>query len=117
MESLVLRGVNASGRWDGRPGLNMNVQNIIFDVPVSGTLTLASVTISGALTGAYTFNDSVPVNISFKSNEDVYITTSNFLSNYGVIINYVTSGDMGSYMTTDRTRTGIFAYETPWRFR
>lgn len=117
MDSMIIRGVNASGSYVAGPMRAMYVQNIMFNIPISGTLTAATVTISGAQTGAYTFSDSVVATIRFKANEDVYVTTSNFLSNYGAIINYTEVGDASSYMQTDSSRTGIFSYATPWRFK
>jgi hypothetical protein len=117
MESLLLRGTSASGLFSAKPGLAMCLQGIVMDLPNSGTLTAASVTVSGATTGAFTFNDSVTVTKQFQPNEDVYITTSNFGANYGVIVNYVTTGDMSSYMQTDLTRSTGCGYPTPWRFR
>lgn len=118
MESMILRGINASGKYTGQPQMALYVQNIMLDIPISGVLTAASITLSGVQTGAFTFSDSVAVTIKFKPNEDVYITTSNFLSNYGAIINYIDVGDASSYAQTDRVaRPSIFSVETPWRFR
>lgn len=117
MESIILSGTDASGQYIARPQISFSVRSVVVDVPVSGTITDASVTISGALTGAYTFNSNANVTLRFKPNEDIYFTTSNFLSNYNAIINYIEEGDMSSYMQTDRSRGGIFAYSTPWRFR
>lgn len=119
MESLILRGASASGLYVGRPGIYMNVQNLQFDIPASGSATAYSVTLSGATTGAYTFNDSLNLTLRFKPNEDVYITTTNFVSNYGLVINYTQGGDMSSYMQTDPTRSGEIPYGIPnfWRFR
>lgn len=117
MDSMILRGVNASGSYVAGPQRAMYINSVVFSVPISGTLTEATVTVSGSQTGAYTFSDSASATIRFKANEDVYVTTSNFLSNYGVVINYTEVGDASSYMQTDRSRTGIFSYETPWRFR
>lgn len=117
MESIILRGTAVSGVYTAHPGTYMDVRSIIMDLPVSGDLANVSVTLSGAQTGAYTFNDSIATNLSFKPNEDVYITTSNFVSNYGVIINYIQVGDGQCYMQTDTSRGGIFDYAVPWRFR
>ena len=110
MESIMLRGTNASGLYVGRAGLAMELQGIVMDLPNSGTLTAASVTLSGAVTGAYTFNNTVAVNKLFQPNEDIYVTTSNFGSNYGVIINYVSVGDPQSYMQTDMSRSSSDGY-------
>jgi hypothetical protein len=117
MESLILQGINASGLYVAGPQRALYVQNVMFNVPMSGTLTAVSVTISGAQTGAQTFYDSVAATVRFKPNEDVYFSTANFLSNYGVVINYIEVGDASSYMTTDRSRSEVQAYPTPWRFR
>jgi len=117
MESMILRGINASGKYTAFPGAGFLVQNIEFDTPTSGVLTASSITLSGAQTGARTFNKSVTVNLAFKPNEDVYVTTTNFGATYGVILNYLQVGDGDSYMTTDRSRKSIFGYATPWRFR
>lgn len=122
MESMILRSTNgsgagASGVYTAHPGAYFYLQSIMFDLPISGVLSNASVTLSGAVTGAKTFNDNVVLNLAFKPNEDVYVTTSNFLTNYGVILNYIQVGEGDSYMTTDRTRSNIFGYATPWRFR
>ena len=117
MDSLMLRGSSASGVFTASPGLAFCLQGIVMDLPVSGTLTNTSVTLSGAVTGAFTFNDSVTLQKLFQPNEDIYITTSNFGSNYGVIINYVVAGDPASYMETDMSRSAGGGYQTPWRFR
>lgn len=114
---MILRGVNASGTYIAGPGRAMYVSNIMFDIPISGTLTNASVTLSGSSTGAYTFSDSIVASLKFKANEDVYVTSTNFLSNYGVVVNYNEVGDASSYMETDRTRAAVSQYPTPWRFR
>jgi len=117
MESMILRGINTSGLYTAHPGCYMSIQNIILDMPLSGVLTNATVTVSGAQTGAFTFNDSAILPLNFKPNEDVYVTTANFLSNYGAVINYIQVGEGDNYMTTDRSRTNIFGYATPWRLR
>ena len=117
MESMMLRGASASGLFTGTPGLAFCLQGIVMDLPVSGTLTSTSVTLSGAITGALTFNDSVTAMKLFQPNEDVYVTTSNFGSNYGVIINYIKAGDPSSYMQTDMSRSSGGGYSTPWRFQ
>lgn len=117
MESIMIRGTNASGMYVGRPGLAMCLQGVVMDLPNSGTLTNASVTISGAQTGAYTFNGDVTVTKQFQPNEDVYVTTSNFGANYGAIINYVSTGDMTSYVQDDLSQFRGCGYPTPWRFR
>jgi hypothetical protein len=117
MESMILRGVNASGLYTAGPQRAFYLRNIDFNLPTSGTLANVSVTLSGSQTGAYTFNNSVDVNLNFKSNEDVYVSTSSFLATYGVVINYLEVGDASSYMQTDRTRAEVQAYPTPWRFR
>jgi hypothetical protein len=117
MESLMLRGTNASGIYSGFPGIAFCLQNIVMDLPVSGVTVAPSVTLSGAITGSYTFNDSVVVTKQFNQNEDVYVTTTNFGSNFGVIINYISTGDPSSYMQTDMSRSSGGGYSTPWRFQ
>lgn len=117
MESLILRGASASGFWLGRPGMYMNVESIQFDIPASGSVTAYNATLSGSITGTYTFNDNLDVNLKFKPNEDVYVTTTNFISTYGLVINYTVGGDMNSYMQTDLSRSGIGNISTFWRYR
>lgn len=118
MESMILTGASSSGMYLGRPGLYLNIESIQFSIPLSGLVTDASVTLSGVNgTKNYTFNDSVSPVIKFGFNEDVYITTNNFLPDYSVIINYTQGGDMSSYMQTDHTRDQIGAVPTFWRFR
>jgi hypothetical protein len=116
MESMIIQGAAASGLYRGQPGTYMSIESIQFDIPLSGVATNSRVTLSGAYGNqVYTFNDNVSPKIRFKPNEDVYITTTNFLSTYGVIINYLVGGDMTSYMQTDGTRNA--GYPTFWRFR
>lgn len=116
MESLIIRGASASGYYLGRPGTYMNVEGIQFDIPASGSVTAYSLTVSGSRTGAYTFNDNVNVYLRFKPNEDVYLTTTNFITGYGAIVNYTVGGDMSSYMQTDPSRSGVRGMPLPWRF-
>lgn len=116
MESIILRGASASGLYVGRPQVAMYIQNIIMNLPTSGTLAAVAVTVSGSRSGAYTFSDSVVANVRFKPNEDVYITTTNFAANYGAVINYLEAGDPSSYMETDYSKSN-FGYPVPWRFR
>jgi hypothetical protein len=119
MESMILQGASASGMYLGRPGIYMNVESIHFSVPQSGTLTAASVTLSGAYgTKNYTFsNDIEQISLPFAPNENVYVSTSNFGAAYGVVINYTQGGDMSSYMQTDYTRSGVFGVPNFWRYR
>ena len=117
MESLMLRGTDASGLYSGFPGLAMCLQEIVMVVPPSGTIADVSVTLSGVITGAITFNNSAKFMKLYQSNEDVYITTSNFKDNTSVIINYISAGDPSSYMETDMSRSSGGGYSTPWRFR
>jgi hypothetical protein len=119
MESMILQGASSSGLFIGKPALAMYVQGITFSLPVSGTLTNASVSLSGAVNNqTYTFNNSVNMVLQFAPNEDVYVTTTNFGSGYSAVINYLTVGDSTSITQTDRTaRPHIFSVETPWRFR
>ena len=118
MESMIIQGASASGLYRGNPGTYMSIESIQFDIPLSGVTTNSSVTLSGAYGNqVYTFNDNVSPTIRFKPNEDVYITTTNFLSSYGAIINYTVGGDMTSYMQTDPTRSGVTGFPTFWRFR
>lgn len=115
MNSIILNGASASGNYVGKPMLSLIVESIDFSLPASGTLTNASVTLSGAYGGdSYTFNNDVDLTLRFKPNEDVNITTTNFLTGYTAVINYVEAGDQSSYMM-DGSRTGYF--NTPWRYR
>ena len=119
MESMIIQGVAASGLYTGKPGMYLSVQNIQFDIPLSGVSTNASVTLSGAYgTKTYTFNDNVSPTIRFAPNEDVYVSTTNFLASYGVIINYIEGGDMASYMQYDTVRISpVEGTNTFWRYR
>lgn len=117
MESLIIRGAGASGVYIAHPGTYLLVKNLIVDLPTSGNITNVTVTLSGTQTGAYTFNDSFEADVAFKPNEDVYITTTNFASNYGLILNYIQVGDGQCYMQTDPSRIEVWGYPRPWRFR
>jgi hypothetical protein len=116
MESMIIRGSNASGIYIAGPQRYFNVESVMFDVPISATND-ATVTLSGAQTGAKTFNSTTIVNIPFKANEDVYITSSGFLSTYQVVINYTQVGDASSYVQTDISRVSGGGYSVPWRFQ
>lgn len=118
MESMILTGSGASNTWSGSPMLAMEVRSIEIDIPLDevGT-TDPSVTLSGSLTGAYTFHSDTDVKIRFKPNEDVYVTTENFTSEYSAVINYLQVGDMGPYMQTDTTRTQARFVPNFWRYR
>jgi len=119
MESMIIQGASASGFYAGKPGMYLSVQNIDFSVPMSGTLTNASITLSGAYGNTkYTFNNDTDVCVRFAPNEDVYVTTSNFAAGYSAIINYIEGGDMASYMQYDTVRISpVEGTNTFWRYR
>lgn len=118
MESIILNGSGVSQTWTAGPMQAMYVKLIDIDLPMDevGT-TSPSVTLSGQYTGAYTFHGGVQPNLRFKANEDVYITTSNFTSEYTAVINYVRVGDQKPFMQTDTSRKNARFTPTPWRLR
>jgi hypothetical protein len=113
---MIVRGVDASGMYIAGPQRYLNVENIMLDIPISAT-TDATITLSGAQSGAKTFNSTTIVNMPFKANEDVYISTSGFLATYQAIINYTEVGDATSYVQTDISRVPGGGYSVPWRFQ
>jgi hypothetical protein len=121
METIRLNGVDASGQLNKIPTMAYLIDSIEIDLPLSDVgNTDPSITISGSLTGAYTYHNSVKPNIRFLPNETVYFTTAGFSGEYTALVNYVQIGDMNSYMTTDTGRNArgeVVYYPTPWRFR
>lgn len=98
MLSEILSGVNASGTLTPYPREQIVVNYIDIDVPLDevGT-TDPSVTLSGSVTGAYTFHHSVTPNIRFTTDEIVTLTTANFTAEYSAIIGYVVAGSSAGY--------------------
>lgn len=118
MESIILNGSGVSHTWNASPMQAFNAKLIEIDIPLDevGT-TDPTVTLSGQYTGAHTFHSSTQVNLRFKANEDVYITTENFTSEYTAVINYVRVGDAKPFMETDTSRTQARFTPNFWRYR
>ena len=118
MESIILNGSGVSHTWQSTPMQAMVVKSIDVNMPLDEVgSTDPSITLSGQYTGAHTFHGSSQFNLRFKANEDVYITTQNFTSEYNAIINYVRVGDAKPFMETDTSRTQARFTPNFWRYR
>lgn len=100
MQSTILSGASASGVITPGPSQGIQVENIDFSLPSSGTLSNASVTLSGSITGAMSFSSDINAVIRFYKDEVVNLTTSNFAAGYAVAINYVVYGSQEAYLNT-----------------
>ena len=90
MESLILTGSGITGSIVPPSGLGVEVKDVQLDVPLDeiGT-TDPYMTLSGVTTGARTLHGDQKVNIRYRVDETVNITTANFTSEYSAILNYV----------------------------
>lgn len=100
MEQTIITGVNASGLISSIGGLGTEVRSIEIDLPLDevGT-TDPMVTLSGSLTGSYSFHSDTTLDLRFGT-EDIYITSSGFTAEYSAIIRYVRFGDQECWKQT-----------------
>ena len=93
MEQIIVRGVTASGLIPAMGGLGTEIRSIEIDVPLNEVgSTDPIVTVSGALTGSYSFHSDTTLDLRYGT-EDIYITTEDFTAEYSAIIRYVRYGD------------------------
>lgn len=100
MEQLIITGATASGLIQAISGLGTEIRSIEIDVPLNevGT-TDPSVTLSGSLTGVYTFHSDTTLDLRYGT-EDIYVTTTDFGAEYSAIIRYVRYGDQTCLLNT-----------------
>lgn len=98
MEQIIIAGASASGIIEAKSGLGVEIRTLEIDVPLNevGT-TDPAVTLSGSLTGSYTFHSDTTLDLRFGT-ENIYISTDNFGSEYSAIIRYVRYGDQTATM-------------------
>lgn len=105
MEQIIITGASASGLIGAISGLGAEIKSIEIDVPLNEVgSTDPSVTLSGALTGAYTFHSDTSLDLRYGT-EDVYITTDAFDTGYSAIIRYVRYGDQTCMLNTRNMNT------------
>jgi hypothetical protein len=98
MEQIIVRGVSASGLIGAISGLGAEIKSIEIDVPLNEVGTSdPSVTLSGSLTGAYTFHSDTTLDLRYGT-ENIYITTDSFGAEYSAIIRYVRYGSQTQAM-------------------
>lgn len=115
MEQLIISGTGASGVIDTPSGLYTLIKSVKIDYPQNLKNTVNPVvTISGHITGATSFHDTINLDYKFYPSEDISITTTNFSGEYNAVINYVFGGEMDTTMVT---RSAYQRIPTPWRFR
>lgn len=102
MEQIIITGATASGLISSISGLGTEIRSVEIDVPLDEVgSTDPSVTLSGALTGAYTFHSDTTLNLRYGT-EDVYITSTNFSGEYSAIVRYVRYGDQTHWKETSK---------------
>ena len=101
MESLIIVGSSASGVIQPGPSQGIQVEAIELNLPLDevGT-TDPIITLSGSITGAYSFHSSISPQLRFYKDEAVYLTTTDFTSEYSAVIKYVVYGSQESYLNT-----------------
>jgi hypothetical protein len=106
MEQVIITGVDASGLIGKITGMGTEIRSIEIDVPLDevGT-TDPRITLSGVLTGVYSFRSDTTLNLRYGT-EDIYITSSGFTAEYSAIIRYVTYGDQ-TYTLNTRNMSAI----------
>lgn len=107
MQTEILTGSGATATLTPGPyqGLQINCITLSFPSDEIGSAD-PSVTVSGAVTGAYTFHSSVDPNLRFTRDEAVVVTANAFTAEYSAIVKYVTFGD-GSNYYNDLNRTQL----------
>ena len=107
MLSEILTGSGATATLTPGPyqGIQINVISLSFPSNEIGSAD-PSVTISGAVTGAYTFHSNVEPAIRFTKDEAVVVTTTGFTAEYSAVVKYVNFGD-GSNYYIDLNRTQL----------
>jgi hypothetical protein len=117
MEQVIVNGVSASGFLKGIGGHGYEIKSIEIDVPLNevGT-TDPAVTVSGSVTGAYTFHSDTTLELRFGRGEDIYITTNSFTAEYSAVIRYVTF-EYGWQRANNEINSPYSTIPTPWRFR
>lgn len=100
MEQIIITGASASGVIPAVSGLGAEIRSIEIDIPLNEVgSTDPSVTISGALTGAYTFHSDTTLNLRYGT-EDVFVTSTNFSGEYSAVVRYVRYGDQTHWKET-----------------
>lgn len=98
MLSTILSGASASGTITPGPSQGIEMRGIT--VPSSTTIT-----VSGALTGATTFNTTTDATLRFYKDEAVTLTTSGFATDRTGVINYVVYGSQEAWLNTRNMNT------------
>lgn len=107
MSSYILTGSGAVGTITPGPYQGIQIDSITFNIPMDETTTTdPSVTISGSVTGVYTFHNSSELGIRFRANEVVSLSTNGFTEEYAAIIKYTVFGDSSAYRD-DLTRSAM----------
>ena len=96
----MLIGSAASGLISAISGLGVEIRSVEIDLPLNDVGTTdPSITLSGTITGAYTFHSDTTLNLRFGT-EDVFLTTADFSDTYTGIVRYVRYGDQTNAMET-----------------
>jgi hypothetical protein len=119
MEQLIVTGVDASGIIQIDPTQYAYIKSVEIDLPLSEVgSTDPKVTLSGIYTGAVSFYGDTTLDLRFKPNEEVYVTTDAFGSGYSAVVRYVIGGaNKEVYNNTDTTRVDARFVPTFWRYR
>ena len=111
-------GLALTGCYSDLPGIACDITDIQFIVPESDKgKNNPILTISGGIAKqVYTFHNSVTTNIHFLPNEAFFcITNSGLTAASSIVIDYIQTGDMTSYMQTDGKRWGQTS--KPWNLQ
>lgn len=98
MNSVTLTGSGAATTLTPGPYQGLLIQSVVLDIPLDevGT-TDPAVTLSGSVSGVYSFHGSVSPCIRYSVNETVAVSTANFTSEYSAIVKYIVYGDGKAY--------------------
>jgi len=109
MESYIVTGAVsgvATGSITPGPHQLIQVETVDMDIDMSNIGSEdVTVTLSGALTGVYTFHSPVAPKIRFYKDEVVNITTANFSGDYNAIIGYLLVGSQEAWLNTRNMST------------
>ena len=100
MEQVIITGSGAATTIGAITGLGTEIRSIEIDIPLNEVgISDPAVTLSGSLTGAYTFHSDTTLNLRYGT-EVVNITTENFTTEYSAIIRYIRYGDQIGMLNT-----------------
>lgn len=98
METCVITGSGAAASLVPPPYCGIQVKSINITLPMDEMSSATPcVTLSGSVSGLYSFYNNIEPDIRFGVNETVTVTTANFTDDYSAVIKYVLYGNGQTY--------------------